>query len=272
MATQDPGSQANRRETAIGRGWRLTAASWRLTWRNRTVLTLAILGAIAGSAAFAAAVILASSGRLGPSQIDHGHLVAGALLGFYPLAFLGVFFDVAMAAAAGASLDGGRMKIGEALRSAHHRVLGIALWAFVTALFAFLLRIAGFDSPGSSVIAVWSLALLWVVATIFIVPILALEDAGLGETVRVSRTLLGRSWRENLTGLAVIGLGASFIAIPSTFFLFVGAASAVLTPGGGALIVSAIGLLGLVLARVIGGSIRQVFAVALYRYAASASA
>ena len=126
----------------------------------------------------------------------------------------------------------------------------------------FLLGLAG----GPLGLAVGPLDLLWVLATIFVVPILALEDVALREALHGSRSLLRRGWREGLTGVVAIGVLTTLMVLPFFALLLVGAASVVLTSSSGGLIVASVGLLGLVAARGVAGAIKQVFAVALYRY------
>lgn len=271
MEAQGASDRADHGRTPIGRGWCLATASWRLTWRTRTVLLLAMIGGCCGATALAAA-FFAATGHLGFRQSDHPQLVTAALLALYPLTFLVVFLDIAMAAAANASLEGARMGAGEALRTAHRRGDRVALWAVITVVVSVLLRLAGAELPGQLAVAIWPFDLLWVLATIFVVPLLALEDAGLREALRESGSLLRRSWGENLTGLVVIGVWSILMLLPASFLLFVGFGSLVLAPNGGGLIVVGVGLLGVMAARGLAGAFQQVFAVALYRYASSGSA
>jgi hypothetical protein len=218
-----------------------------------------------------AADFFAVTGHLDLRHSDHSHLITAALLALYPLTFLVVFLDIAMAAAAGASLEGARMGAREALRTAHRRGDRVALWAAVTVVVGVPLRLAGIELPGQLGIATWPFDLLWVLATIFVVPLLALEDASLREALRRSSSLLRQSWGESLTGLIVIGVWIILILLPASFLLFVGFASLVLAPNGGGLIVVGVGLLGVIAARGLAGALQQVFAVALYRFATGAS-
>jgi hypothetical protein len=262
------GDRNDHKGTRPGHGWRLTRASWRLTWRDRTVLLLALLGGICGVAAVAAVfLVIASHSDFG--QSGHSRLLAAALLALYPLTFFIVFFDVAIAAATGARLEGGRMSFGEALRTAHQRVARIALWALLVLGFSFLLRFIGTRLPGGLGLATWPLDLLWVLATIFVVPLLALKDASVREALQSSRTLLKRGWGEALTGLVAIGILTFLTALPALFLLLIGIAAAALS--GGSLVFVAAGVVGLVVARALAGALQQVFAVELYRYALNSS-
>lgn len=231
------------------------------------MLLLALIAGFCGVAALGAAFIVVT-GHLGIHHSGDSRLTAAALLASYPLTFLVVFLHVAMAAAADARLAGGHLGIGEALRTAHLRSIRIALWALVAFVFGLLLRLAGTGLPDKLGIAVWPLDLLWVLATIFVVPLLALEDVSVRKALHDSRPLLRRGWGEGLTGIVLIGVFGVLIVLPAFFLLLAGLAAAVLASGGG-LIVAAVGLVGIIAARSLAGALQQVFAVELYRYAAT---
>lgn len=268
MKASESDDRGDRKRGRLGRGWRLTWASWRLTWRDRTVLLLALICGLCGIAALAAVFFVVTS-HSGIGHSEHSRLLAAALLASYPLTFLIVFLDVAMAAAAGARLEGGCMSVGEALRAAHQRASRVALWALLVLGVSFLLRLVGTRLPGGLGIATWPLDLLWVLATIFVIPLLTLKDASVREALQSSRTLLKRGWGEALTGLVVIVILTILLVLPALFFLLIGVAAAVLS-GGGLIFVGA-GVVFLVLARALAGAVQQVFAVTLYRYAVDSS-
>lgn len=228
------------------------------------MLLLALIGGICGVAALAS-VFFAVAGHTGIAHSERSRLLAAALLASYPLTFLLVFFDLGMAAAAGAQLEGRRMRVGEALRTAHQRTGRIALWALLVLGVNFLLRLIGARLPDGLGVARWPLGLLWALATIFVVPLLALEDVSLRKALHSSRALLKRGWGEALTGLVVIGVLIVLMALPAFILLLVGIAATVL--GSGGLIFIAVGAMGLVIAAALAGALRQVFAVKLYRFA-----
>lgn len=245
----------------------MTKASWRLTWRDRTLLSLALIAGVCGIAAIAAAFVVVA-GHFGIHRSLSPKLVAAALLASYPLSFLVVFLHVAMAAAADARLAGNRLGLGEALGSAHRRTVGIALWALIALGVGLLLRLIGAQLPDKLGFVVWPLDLLWVLATIFVVPLLALEKRNVRETLHDSLTLLREGWGEGLTGILVIGVVTLVMVVPAFLLILVGLATIVLASGGG-LILVAVGLLGIVAVRALTGALQQVFAVELYRYVGS---
>lgn len=269
MEAEQPAERA-KRETRFGRGWRLTRASWRVTRRSRTIILLAALASI-----FA----LAATGTLFYAAVGHalllhrssGGLAPLVLLLAYPLVFASVFFHVAIASAAGAHLEGGPVRVRDAVARTFWQGDHLALWSLLLVAAGLLFRSLGAVLSGPAVLMVLVLELVWILVTIFVVPLLALEDVGPVDALRRSRGLLRRAWGEGLTGLVGIGLWQVLLSIPALLLLVAGLATAVLT-GGSGLVIFAVGGLGLLLVGALAGAVRQVFAVELYRYASSSAA
>src|SRR6478752_7049387 len=99
-------------EGRMARGWRLTKAAWALIRRDPTMVSIALMGAGFGMAGGAA--ILYFSGYFSSPSHSRGDLALAAAIGLYPLTFLSVFFNVALASAATASFDGQPIGVREA--------------------------------------------------------------------------------------------------------------------------------------------------------------
>ncbi|HET9162470.1 MAG TPA: hypothetical protein VFN89_03360 [Solirubrobacterales bacterium] len=104
--------EEERSEGRMGRGWRLTRAAWALMRRGPTMIYLACWAPAARSS---------DGGPLLARSPDAFHVAIAWLIALYPLTFVGVFFNVALAAAAGAHFEGRRLTLGEALRAAYDR-------------------------------------------------------------------------------------------------------------------------------------------------------
>src|SRR5207342_703239 len=116
------------KEGKIGRGWRLTRVAWNLIRRDRTMLTLALIGI--GSVTFCTILIFALGGYFSqPHHANGGHFGLIALFALYPSILVGVFFNVALACAASAAFDGEQMSAGEAIRMAWGKRWRIAAWS-----------------------------------------------------------------------------------------------------------------------------------------------
>ncbi|HSR95321.1 MAG TPA: DUF6159 family protein [Solirubrobacterales bacterium] len=252
----------------MARGWRLTGIAWRLIRRDRTMIALALLGAGCGIAG--AGVVLYFGGYLSFQGHSRGHFALIALIALYPLTFVSVFFNVALASAAAASFDGRQIGLGEALRASRARLAHIALWSLLAAGVGLVLSEISSRLPGGGRIAAWLVGAAWGLATIFVIPLLALEDAGPIEAVRDSVHLVKGRWGEGLTGLVGIGAWTVVVSLPAAICLAFGLMRGASDPGTGVPLI-VIGAIGLVVVSALAGATRQVFTVALYRFATGVS-
>lgn len=253
----------------MGRGWRLTRAAWALMRRDPTMIYLALLGT--GSAIAGTAIVFAAAGLFSHDPQSRAHVALIWLIALYPLTFVSVFFNVALAAAAGAHFDGRRLTLGEALRVAYGRIDNVALWALLSAGVGLLLSEIASRLPGGAKLVGWLMGAAWGLATIFAIPLLALEDAGPIEALRGSAHLVKSRWGEGLTGMVGIGAWTAIVTIPAGITIGIGVAGlrAGSSPAAGAAMV-VVGAAALVAAVALASATRQVFAVALFRYATDA--
>ena len=252
------------REGRMARGWRLTKAAWALIRRDPTMVSIAMIGAGCGLAGGAA--ILYFSGYLSSPTHSRGDLALAAIIGLYPMTFLSVFFNVALAGAAAASFEGRPIGVREALGISWKRVGRIAQWSLLAAGVGLVLDQIASRIPGAGRLASWLLGAAWSLATIFAVPLLALEGAGPLETAKESVHLIKNKWGEGITGLVSIGAWTVFVTIPVGILFAVGlSVRSRDATAGAALIAIAVGAILLVSA--LSLATRQVFSVALYRYA-----
>jgi hypothetical protein len=242
----------------------LTKTAWALIRREPTMLWLAMIATGIGFVDVAAFLYL--SGSFHPATHSRGDIGLAGLIMIYPTTFIAVFFDVAMAAAANASFEGRSLTVGEALGEAWKRRWLIVKWALLATGVGILLEQIASRIPFAGRLATWLVGMAWALATIFVVPLLALEDRGPIEAAKESAGLIRRRWGEGITGLLGIGGWTLIVVIPALVIGAAGVAIRVHDPNAGAaLIAIAVGILFLVfsLSRATG----QVFTVALYRYA-----
>lgn len=128
--------------------------------------------------------LLYFSGYLSSPTHSRGDLALAAIVGIYPMTFLSVFFNVALAGAAAASFDGRPIGVREALGISWKRLGRIAQWSLLAAGAGLLLEQIASRIPGAGRLASWLLGAAWSLATIFAVPLLALEGAGPLETAK----------------------------------------------------------------------------------------
>jgi hypothetical protein len=194
----------------MARGWRLTKVAWDLIRRDPTMIAIALIGTGFGLAGGAATLYF--SGWFSSPTHSNGSLALAGLIALYPMTFISVFFNVALAGAAAASFDGRPIGVREALDISRKRVGRIAQWALLAAGVGFILNEVAARIPGAGRLASWLLGAAWSLATIFAVPLLALEGTGPLETAKGSVRLIKGKWGEGITGL--VGIAAwSIVAI-----------------------------------------------------------
>lgn len=255
----------------IGRGWALAKQSWAVLRADRSLLLFPV---VAGIAMAAALLVIAGPG-VALAATDTATPVAIALwaVAVYALGFIGIFCNVALAAAAARSLDGHDTTLADGFSVARARTGAIAAWAAVQLTVGLVLQLiesALERTPLGPLVVGLVNALLsaaWAVATFFVVPLLALEGLGPKAALTRSAGVVKERWGEGLVGSASI-TGVVFLAgmLPAIALGALGVAalgsSAVL---GGLLI--AVAVAGFVLAALIGSTLNAIFRVALLRFA-----
>ena len=254
------------------RGLGIAGHSWRTLRSHRSLAAFPILG---GAMAL---VVVAPPALAGAYLADRGDTVPGALLGavaIYLVCFVSAFVGVGLAAAADAALRGEDASFGQGLRVATSRLGAISGWALITALLSIVLRALETRSELATIAA----ALVggaWSVVSLLAIPAIALEDAGPIEAIKRSGSLFKQHWGGRVTGMAAIGFGVFvFAMLPAIALVAIGVV--ILSDGGSAGIGGGAALLtlGAVLfagAAVLSNALRQIFAVALFRFTTSGEA
>lgn len=251
------------------RGLTLAGQSWRTLRSNRSLILFPILGTAM------ALVIVAPPALAGALLADRGDTVPGALLGavaIYLICFVSAFVGVGLASAADAALRGEQAGLAYGLRVAVKRLPAISGFALINALLTIVLRALESRSELAGIAA----ALVggaWSVISLLAIPAIALEDAGPLTAIKRSATTFKEHWGGRVSGMAAIGLGVFLIVmLPAILIGVVGVM--ILTDsgsagvGGGALLIGVAAVL-FCAGAVLSGALRQVFAVALYRYTAN---
>jgi hypothetical protein len=253
-------------EGRFARGWRLALESWRVIRGDPQLLWLPILSA--------ATTVLAAVLVLGPvlwwaqDQGSDWPYGVAIVLGAYVLNFVGTFFGVAFVAAVGQSLRNEPVDLGAALRQAVRRIGPIAAWSLAATAVEILLRALERVRGGFLVnVAVrWVLGAAWALATLFVVPVIAIEGVGPVEAARRSIAVVRKRWGEGVAGSAAIGGFFLLVFVPAILLAVAGIdlydSSPVL---GGALV--AVAAVLIVLGLTLQWAMTNVFRLALYRYA-----
>jgi hypothetical protein len=256
-------------EGRIARSWRLTRAAWQVVRTDRSMLALAAISVLVGVVALAAMFVLAGAFEKGHLKGDE--LALFALIFAYPLTFLSVFFNTAIAAAAAAALDGRHLTVGQALAVPSRKLGTVALWSLIAAVVGVVLEQLANRLPLGGSIAARLVGVGWSLASLFAVPIIALEDVSATDALKRSAGVVKKRWGETIGGTVIIG---AWMALAILGLVIVFAVAAVATNDVPAVrdFVIGVGVLALVAVFALQLLVRQTFAVALYRYATEGSA
>ncbi len=243
------------------RGWELTKTSWGVLRSDRSLAVFPVLGGLT------ALLLAAAFGLPAWALFDDDQHVVGVILGvvgIYALTFAGVFFNVALAAAAAQVLDGEDATVASGVAVARRRLGAIAGWAALVASVNIVIRGLQERAGPLADVLLGGLAVAWNLVTFLAVPVLTLEGTGPIETLKRSARIFRERWGEQITGQVSIG-GIVVLAsiIPVVVLGLIG--YAVGGAGGGVLIGIAVAVL--IVAAIISTALSQIFAVALYRFA-----
>ena len=244
------------------RGWGLTKTSWRVLRSDRSLAAFPVL------AGLSALLLAAAFGLPAALLFDDDSNVFGVILaaiGIYVVTFAGVFFSVALAAAASQVLDGKDATVASGVAVARTRLSSIAGWAGMVASVNIIIRALQERTGPLGDLLLGGLAIAWGLVTFLAVPVIALEGTGPIDTLRRSAGIFRKRWGEQVTGqVSIGGFVLLFTFLPAVALVAIGIAvgEAVLL---GVLIALAVVLV--IVGAVVSAALSQIFAVALYRYA-----
>jgi hypothetical protein len=247
---------------SITNGGQLMRDSFAVVRRNRALLWFPVISSVC--LALTACFWIYEGAWL---YVVHGPallFVPLVLIGLYSVTFVGVFFSVALAATAAEVLGGGEPSLRDGVNVSWSQIGGIAGWAAQSILVALVLGLV--ENVNRWVGRAAQVA--WGFATIFVVPLIALEGLDAGSARQRSFGLAREQWRAETGGLGLLQVA---LFVPALFF----ALAAKLLSAGDVHSMTSKALLGVVLlcgfgVAVTAGVVRQVFAVELYRQAAAA--
>ena len=111
----------------------------------------------------------------------------------------------------------------------------------------------------------------WSLASLFAIPVLALEECSAPQCLRRSARVVKERWGESIGGNVMISAWTVLVTIPSAVVFAVALGATWRDPAARDMVIFA-GVLALVAIIAVTAVVRQTFAVALYRYATTGSA
>jgi hypothetical protein len=192
-------------------GWQLVRAAWRLR-RDPAAARLALaLSALYGACLAAPRLIGISVGPLASS--------GGSWFWFslwqFAIVFGAIFLGAAIAIAADARIEEVPLSAREAIEDARARVAPLTGWALISLVVWVGDALLARESPAAVAICLYLGWLAWSVATVLVVPAIAVFGLGLGEAIRESADCVRRRWRATLSGLLGIAYFGFLASAPA---------------------------------------------------------
>lgn len=160
--------------------------------------------------------------------------------------FVVVFFNTALVHCSRLYFQGEEVTIGKGIRFAISRIGAIFAWAMLAATVGTILRLIEENVGWLGKIIISLIGIVWSVATFFVVPVIAYENAGPIDAFKRSSQLMREKWGESLGARFSFGLvrlvallGVIFIAFLIGYFINV-AAGVVLGLLAGMLVLAAL--------------------------------
>jgi hypothetical protein len=204
----------------LSNGWNIAFDSFKVLRENKRLVIFPILSGISMLLIIASfvTIMLASAGW----DVDNFSGPEGSsnivLLFLYYLVnyFIVVFFNTALVHCARLYFHGQEVTVSAGIRFSMSRIGAIFAWAMLAATVGTILRLIEENVGWLGKIIVGLLGVVWSVATFFVVPVIAYEDAGPLEAFKRSSSIMKEKWGER------IGAGFSFGLVQLVGVIIVG--------------------------------------------------
>jgi hypothetical protein len=244
------------------RSWFWMKRVWDLFRGDRSLIAIAALATVLNVLAAAILFGLAAA-LLGGSHRHDSRLVLGVAAAAFslPSTAVSTYCNVALLRMAQARFDGAHCTVGAGFRAANRRLPQILGWSLVAVVVGFLLRQVAERIPLGGVVLSWIGGIAWSLATMFVVPVLAIEDVGPIEAPKRSIEIFRARWGEGVIGSIGVGAVTAIIVTPGVLLVMGGIAAG--GAGGIALVVAGAALLAT--AFTVSRAMEQLYALAIYR-------
>lgn len=243
------------------RSWFWMKRVWVLFRGDRSLLAIAalatVLNVLAAALAFGLVAALIAS-HTGDTRVEIG---IGAALFSYPSTAVSTYCNVALLRMAQARFNGSHCSLGDGFRAANERLGAILGWSLVAVVVGFLLRLVAERVPFGGVVLSWIGGIAWSLATMFVVPVLAVEGAGPIDAPKRSIEIFRARWGEGLIGSIGVGALTVVAMVPGGLLLVIGIA----VGGPVGILVAVVGAALAALALTAGRAMDQLYALAIYR-------
>jgi Family of unknown function (DUF6159) len=247
--------------------WEIAKRSWAVLKSDKTLAWFPVLSALGSLLVFAVfggliALIGIDDSSTGSSLQPIGWVLI--VCTYLALAMVQTYFLAGLVAGADLRLRGNDSTLRTALDIANSRLHRLLPWAIVTATVTMVLQAIEerFGLLGTIVARLVGLA--WTLVTFLVVPILVLEDLGVGDALKRSKDLFKQTWGENVIGQFGLGMVGFLAMLPGLALIGVGVAIGTV----GLVVLGALGVLWLIGSAVVVAALSGIYRTALYHFAA----
>lgn len=248
----------------LATGWKITRYSFGLLLEYPLLMLFPLVAGIA-TALFGGAVIL---GIIAGDFTANGIEYAFVFLLYFGTTLIATFCNTALVFAVSDVFHGRSPTFRPALRAAWKRKRLVVIWSLLSATIGVILtRLEEMDSSDVST-ATMLFSVGWTVITFFVVPVLAFEDVTVGELFSKSAETFRDTWGESLAsgfGISVIQFGIGIFGI--LFVLFISGFVDMAGPGTGTPFLLGGLFVAVLVAYLVGRTVRGITKTALYVYA-----
>ena len=247
--------------------WEIAKRSWAVLRADKTLAWFPVLSALGSLVVFGIIgglflVAGIDDSSTGTTLQPFGWVLIVVM--YLALAMVQTYFLAGLVAGADQRLRGQDSTVRSALEIANSRLHRLLPWAIVTATVTMVLQAIEerFGIIGTIVARLVGLA--WNLVTFLVVPILVLEDLGVGDALKRSKDLFKKTWGENVIGQFGLGAIGFLFTLPGILLIGVGVALGT----AGLIVLGTVGVIWLVAAAVIVSALSGIYRTALYHYAA----
>ena len=254
--------------TRFQTSWEIAKRSWAVLKSDKSlawfpvlslVASLVVLGIFAG---LVAVIGIDSEGTKDALQPVGWVLVA---LGYLALAFVQTYFLAGLVAGADKRLHGVDSTVRGALDVANSRLHRLLPWAIVSATVTMILNALERQGIIGQIVASL-VGLAWSLVTFLTIPILVIEDIGVGSALKRSKDLFKKTWGENVVGQAGLGIIGFVAMIPGFAVIAIGVATGSVVA---TIVIGAVGVAWILVASTVIAALSGIYRTALYRFASS---
>ena len=247
--------------------WEIAKRSWAVLRADKTLAWFPVLSALGSLIVFGVIGGLFLVAGIDDSSTGTTLQPIGWVLivvMYLALAMVQTYFLAGLVAGADQRLRGQDSTVRSALEIANSRLHRLLPWAIVTATVTMVLQAIEerFGIIGTIVARLVGLA--WNLVTFLVVPILVLEDLGVGDALKRSKDLFKKTWGENVIGQFGLGAIGFLFTLPGILLIGIGVALGT----AGLIVLGTVGVIWLVAAAVIVSALSGIYRTALYHYAA----